>query len=151
MPRSLHRYPHSRLSAPTRRSPLGLTLGQLRWLFGLLAAIVVWGSQVACNSTDTGKCCSVAPGKDPNLIPKPEITDGGQIRDNIVRDRAFTCETFTCASYQGAKAYCTEQCLNSSSCPQGYDCLQVIQAMAGPDAGILNAKYCVKAGLACTP
>jgi hypothetical protein len=99
---------------------------------------------VACTPTDVGECCQVAEGFDPSIIPM-----GKDSATVISRDVQFLCSEFTCVSYKGSTAYCTQACNFDSSCPSGFTCAAAINSNAsGADVGPED-KYCVKEQHAC--
>lgn len=105
----------------------------------------------ACNQDDTGICCQVLSGRDPNLVPKPEKAPSGEWINAIKLDPAFDCSNLTCVSYQGTNAFCTKACQEVGDCPEGFACEPVLQSDPGPGSNIQPGdKFCVKVGHACT-
>ena len=79
------------------------------------------------------------------LIPKPMKTTEGEWIDDISLDPAFDCENLTCVSYQGSQAYCTQKCAFDDSCPDEFECVNVIASDPGPDSNLgPNDKFCVR-------
>jgi hypothetical protein len=70
--------------------------------------------------------------------------DGGTaIQDSV----EFNCENESCVAFEGSQAYCTQDCLASSTCPNGFTCEYVVRSSGPPDSGIGPRKACVKVGL----
>lgn len=107
-------------------------------------------SFLACKPDDTGDCCTVlSPGQE-GRIPTATVSSDGTPQNDIALDPAFDCDSLTCVSYQAGKAYCTKPCLEAAECPEGFECIPVLQADPGPDAPIQKGdRFCVKAQHQC--
>lgn len=118
----------------------------------LLAGAIATFALAACQSNDTGRCCTVTAGRENEVqIPQPERGPDGEPRDIVGVHPAFNCEELACVSFQGSQAYCTRQCEFADNCPEGFACEPILQSSAGPDASITpKDKFCVKADHMCT-
>lgn len=79
------------------------------------------------------------------LVPKPTKSSNGEWNDDISLDPAFDCENLTCVSYQGSQAYCTQKCAFDDSCPDEFECVNVIASDPGPNSNLgKDDKFCVR-------
>lgn len=118
-----------------------------RWQVGWLAGLALSLGLAACEDTDVGRCCEVV-GADDSLIPTSTRTPSGDFINGIARDPAFDCESFTCVSYEGSQAYCTEACDDDDDCPDDFECLPVILSEPPPGSDGIGPddRFCVQPG-----
>jgi len=105
----------------------------------------------ACNDEDIGRCCTVLI-DDQSLIPVSEPTGDGDFSNDIARDPAFDCSSFTCVAFRGSEAYCTDFCDSDEDCPEGFECRPVLQSDPPPGSTIgPEDRFCVRpeVGAAC--
>lgn len=116
----------------------------------LVASLLVWGLAAGCAKEDTGQCCTVFAGSDPDLIPKPEFNGADPI--SVVRVHPdFDCENLTCVSFKGSQAFCTKECAFDDGCPEGFTCQPVIESNPGPMSNLgPDDKFCVRTQTECT-
>ena len=104
----------------------------------------------SCSDTDVGQCCRPIDGADDVQIPTPIQTDNG-LQNAIRRDPKFACDFLTCVAYEGSEAYCTRDCIDDGDCPDGFDCLPVLQTDTGTLSQIQkDDKFCVRPAHQCT-
>ena len=114
------------------------------------ALMVLTGALAACNDDDVGTCCSAIDGVENVEIPQPIVSEDG-VQSAIRRDPNFACDFLTCVAYRGSEAYCTRDCVDDNDCPDGFECLPVLQSDPGPGSQIqIDDKFCVRDNHQCT-
>lgn len=108
-------------------------------------ALLLASAMTACVEEDTGHCCTVPPNADAGIIPIPDRPDGAVPKDIVRVNPRFNCEELTCASVQGSEPYCTRECTEDKPCPDGFECVQILQSDPGPGSSIrFGDRHCAR-------